>query len=67
MSDSCGNRSSLKWPKRLRAIFSAETVGSLIGSKGVVGVEAETPAVTGEGGEGENRALRLVESQLIRC
>ena len=41
-------------------MFSAETVDSF---KGVEGVEADT----GEGGDGLNRARRLVESLLIRC
>lgn len=44
-------------------MFSAETVDSLRIPKEVEGVEEET----GDGGDGVNKARRLVESPLIRC
>lgn len=62
MSVSLGNLSWLKWPIRPRAIFSAETVDSFRGGKGVEGVEAVNPDAAGEGGEGVNKARRLAGS-----
>lgn len=64
ISVSFGNRSWLKWPRRQRAIFSAETVDSFNNGKQGDGVDAISPVVAaGEGGVDVKSARRLLESR----